>query len=114
MLCWLDHYGSKTLICYVIFIVMIDDVFVMLVLYLQLLRTRDDERETICKTYQNKLTSIFRRCERDCYINMLEVQSSNIKVTLYTMIGIIKTKTRTEYPHTIIHENKSVNSKIDI
>ena len=44
------------------------------------------------------------------------MQSSNIKETLKIHNGIIKTtrKTHSEYPDTFIHENKSVNSKIDI
>ena len=56
-----------------------------------------------------------RRCERDYYSNLLEVQSSNIKETWKILNGIIKKrKTHSEYPDTFIHENKSVDSKMDI
>ena len=84
-------------------------------LYLKFLRTRNYETETRYKTYKNKLTSILRRCERDYYSNLLEVQSSNIKETWKILNSIIKKrKTHSEYPDTFIHENKSVDSKMDI
>ena len=67
------------------------------------------------KTYKNKLTSILRRCERDYYSNLLEVQIGNIKETWKILNGIIKKhKNHREYPDTFIHENESVNSKMDI
>ena len=45
------------------------------------------------------------------------MQSSNIKETWKILNGIIKkhkTHSESEYPDTFIHENKSVNSKMDI
>ncbi len=59
-------------------------------LYLKFLRTRNDETDTRYKTYKNKLTSILRRCERDYYSNLLEVQIGNIKETWKILNGIIK------------------------
>ena len=61
-------------------------------LYLKFLRTRHYETETRYKTYKTKLTSILRRCERDYYSNLLEVQSSKIKETWKIPNGIIKTQ----------------------
>ena len=43
------------------------------------------------------------------------MQIGNIKETWKILNGIIKkNKTHTEYPDTFIHENESVNSKMDI
>ena len=58
-------------------------------LYKEFLKTRTNVSEEKYKTYKNKLTAMLRRCEKQYFTELLEINKGNMKETWKILNGLI-------------------------
>ena len=63
-------------------------------LYKECLKTRTNVSEEKYKKYKNKLTAILRRCEKQYFTELLEINKGNMKETWTILNGLINKKTK--------------------
>ena len=63
-------------------------------LYKEFLKTRTNVSEEKYKKYKNKLTAILRRCEKQYFTELLEINKGNMKETWKILNGLINKKTK--------------------
>ena len=63
-------------------------------LYKEFLKTRTNVSEDKYKKYKNKLTAILRRCEKQYFTELLEINKGNMKETWKILNGLINKKSK--------------------
>ena len=64
------------------------------IIYKEFLKTRTNVSEKKYKQYKNKLTAILRRCEKQYFTELLEINTGNMKETWKILNGLINKKTK--------------------
>lgn len=84
-------------------------------LYKNFLKYRTLVAERKYKIYKNKLTSVFRYCEKEYYSSLLQKCQSNIKETWKILNEVIKRKHQSpNYPDTFINDTKQITDQKQI